>query len=342
MGEGELPGDDRLKGNRMKHLILKSLCSFFVVVAINCIKHGDEEAQDYREDMRTFVQGISSYAKSYGGSFIIIPQNGHELLTETGESDGVIASAYTGAIDGVGREDLFYGYDEDNVATPAPERDYMIAFLDRAEDENVEVLVTDYCWTPSYVDNSYSQSEICGYASFAAHRRELDSIPAYPLNPHNANTSDISSLAEVKNFLYLINPELFADKVSFLDALATTDYDLLIIDLFFNGETLTAQDIASLKVKNSGGSRLVIAYMSIGEAEDYRYYWKTEWESSPPEWLAEQNPNWEGNYKVEYWHPEWQSIIFGNNSSYCKRILDAGFDGVYLDIIDAFEYFESR
>lgn len=326
-------------------VFLKIVFLPFMLMSYSCVKHGDEEPEeprDYRKDMRTFVQHISTYAKSYDANFIIIPQNGHDLLTENGESDGAIASAYTEAIDGVGREDLFYGYDEDNVATPTLERDDMIAFLDRAEGENVEALVTDYCWTPSYVDDSYSQNEACGYISFAAYRRDLDSIPTYPVHPHNANTSHIASLDEAQNFLYLINPDLFADKGSFLTALAATDYDLIIMDLFFEGAALLTQDIASLKTKNSGGERLLIAYMSIGEAEDYRYYWKTEWETSPPEWLAGENPNWEGNYKVEYWDPEWQSVIYGNDSSYCKRILDAGFDGVYLDIIDAFEYFESR
>ena len=40
--------------------------------------------------------------------------------------------------------------------------------------------------------------------------------------------------------------------------------------------------------------------------------------------------------------PQWQEIIYGNDNSYVKKILDAGLDGVYLDIIDAFEYFESK
>ena len=56
----------------------------------------------------------------------------------------------------------------------------------------------------------------------------------------------------------------------------------------------------------------------------------------------EENPEWSGNYKVRYWYKEWQNIIYGNDSSYTKRILDSEFDGVYLDIIDAFEYFESQ
>ena len=52
------------------------------------------------------------------------------------------------------------------------------------------------------------------------------------------------------------------------------------------------------------------------------------------------SPDWEGNYKVRYWEEDWQAIIYGDADSYLQKILDAGFDGVYLDIIDAFEYFE--
>jgi len=30
--------------------------------------------------------------------------------------------------------------------------------------------------------------------------------------------------------------------------------------------------------------------MSIGEAEDYRYYWKEEWRTNPPMWVGEEHP----------------------------------------------------
>jgi len=80
--------------------------------------------------------------------------------------------------------------------------------------------------------------------------------------------------------------------------------------------------------------------MSIGEAEDYRYYWQSGWKVGNPSFLDKENPNWKGNYKVRYWDKDWQNIIYGNDNSYLKKILDAGFDGVYLDIIDGFEYFE--
>jgi cysteinyl-tRNA synthetase, unknown class len=54
--------------------------------------------------------------------------------------------------------------------------------------------------------------------------------------------------------------------------------------------------------------------------------------------LDKENPNWPGNYKVKYWHSDWQNIIL----DYTRRIGEAGLDGAYLDIIDAFAYYESK
>jgi cysteinyl-tRNA synthetase len=113
------------------------------------------------------------------------------------------------------------------------------------------------------------------------------------------------------------------------------------MDLFFtDGTAFSNAEIAQLKNKANGGKRLIISYMSIGEAENYRYYWQTSWNTNKPSWLDGENPNWTGNFKVKYWYPEWQNIIYGNDNSYLKKILNASFDGVYLDIIDAFEYYE--
>jgi cysteinyl-tRNA synthetase len=299
------------------------------------------DIRDYRQDMRDLVQEISGYARGIEPGFIVIPQNGQELLTQNGESSGTPDWDYLGAIDGVGREDLFYGYNMDDTATPVAERNYMIPFLDVAESNDVEVLVTDYCWTRSRVDNSYEENYAKGYISFAADSRELNSIPAYPSSPYKSNKLFIFSLAAAKNFLYIINTDSYGEKEDFLGAIQATDYDIVIVDMFFDGsEELTSADVSSLKIKAMSGERLVLAYMSIGEAEDYRYYWQQEWSTSPPVWLEEENPDWPGNYKVRYWNEGWQTIIFGNSDSYLGKILDAGFDGVYLDIIDAFEYFE--
>jgi len=314
-----------------------SFLALFSLIFFSCDVDGSFDPV-YRQYMRDFVRGISAYARGINNYFIVIPQNGHKLLTQDGEPDGEPSSAYINAINGVGREELFYGYDD--MPTPTSERDSMIEFLDVALGSGLKVQVIDYCATKAKVDDSYARNSGRGYISFAADHRELDDIPAYPPAPYSENDNDISALAQAKNFLYLINPSVFASSADFINALANTDYDVLIIDLFYEETALTPADVALLKSKAGGGSRLVIAYMSIGEAEDYRYYWQSGWQADPPSWLCAENPAWPGNYLVRYWDNSWQSIIYGNDDSYLKKILDAGFDGVYLDIIDAYEYFE--
>lgn len=323
----------------MKYFIL-----IIIFLSLNCSKNSTDDPDDptniYKQRMRDFVKGISNYSKNINNNFIIIPQNGQEIVTENGNIEDSVSMDYLEAIDGVGREDLFYGYNYDDVATPESDKNYMISFLDVCENNSVEVLTTDYCWTHNKMDDSYLQNNLKSYISFAAPDRELNLIPDYPAQPYSENTNNVNSLADAKNFLYLLNPSSFSSKQEIIDSISITNYDLLIIDMFFDNQPFTSQEIDLLKIKNNGARRLVICYMSIGEAEDYRYYWNTAWGINPPDWLAAENPDWPGNYKVKYWMQDWQNIIFGNDNSYTKKIIDAGFDGVYLDIIDAFEYFE--
>lgn len=130
-------------------------------------------------------------------------------------------------------------------------------------------------------------------------------------------------------------------------ALAASPYDVLVIDYSRDGSgegALTAGELVQLKTKPDGTQRRVLAYLSIGEAETYRYYWKWTWGGRwytewigwllAPSWLGAHNDEWGGNYAVRYWDERWQSIILGDDG-YLDRILAAGFDGVYLDKIDS-------
>lgn len=131
--------------------------------------------------------------------------------------------------------------------------------------------------------------------------------------------------------------------------LAASPFDLLVIDhapdrvesveLMFR-----RHEIEALKQKPDGSRRLVLAYLSIGEAERYRFYWNEAWVNagSCPGWLGPVNPQWVGNYPVEFWQPQWQSLIFGQSESYVDRVLAAGFDGLYLDRADVYEQFKAR
>ena len=312
-----------------------------VLMLIACQDDSPEITTDYRQEMRSFVQEISQYAGVIHPGFIIIPQNGVELVSSSGEENGSPVMEYLTAITGIGQESLLYGYAADDQATPLEARNWTQSFLDLAHDSaGVVIMVIDYCYTPNRMSESYTWNSNQDYISFAADHRELDNIPFYPTSIWNENDAVVSSLADVANFLYLINPQQFSSRQDLVEAIAATNYDLIIMDYFFNDEAYDAGQIEQLRQKANGGERLLVAYMSIGEAEEYRYYWQSEWDDNYPTWLADENPNWPGNYRVEYWQEEWQAIIFGSDSAYLDRVLATGFDGVYLDIIDAFEFFE--
>jgi len=81
----------------------------------------------------------------------------------------------------------------------------------------------------------------------------------------------------------------------------------------------------------------ILSYISIGEAEDYRYYF----DKLPKEVLVKENKNWKGNFKIKYWDPSWKKILLGERG-YFSRLISAGFDGAYLDIVDGFHAFEDK
>jgi cysteinyl-tRNA synthetase, unknown class len=119
----------------------------------------------------------------------------------------------------------------------------------------------------------------------------------------------------------------------------------LVIDYSHDGSqerVITPEEMAKLKTKPDGSRRLVISYVSIGEAEDYRFYWDDAWKGRQPKWLLEENKEWKGNYPVCFWEPGWQSVVCGSPGAYLDRIQALGFDGVYLDKCDVFEDLEEK
>lgn len=119
-----------------------------------------------------------------------------------------------------------------------------------------------------------------------------------------------------------------------LAKLQKSSFELLVIDYSADGsakKAFSAQQIERLR--NSACQRRVVAYLSIGQAESYRGYWQKGWRQDMPEWLRMPDPDWDQNYWVNYWDPHWQQVLF----RYIDAIIAAGFDGLYLDRVDAYE-----
>jgi len=148
--------------------------------------------------------------------------------------------------------------------------------------------------------------------------------------------------------------------------LEESEYDMLVLEptrtdwSSDDREFDTASMVEELKASTAGEDshrKLVLAYLDIGEAEDWRWYWAWSrgWEPGEPlqsDWpdfiLAPDPDGWEGNYPVAYWEPAWKDIIvYGENTgshadrdyrSAMDEILRDGFDGVYLDWVEGYQY----
>lgn len=125
-------------------------------------------------------------------------------------------------------------------------------------------------------------------------------------------------------FLYRLQGASYAN-------LSRADFRIAVVDIDDSG--LSAQQTRAL---GADGKQL-LAYVSIGEAEDYRNYWSAGgWGAKPPSFLLGENPDWPGNYRVEFWRPAWKKIAMERVDLAIAR----GYDGIYLDIVDAYEVAE--
>lgn len=315
----------------MKHLLMLVMlthCAF-----AGCVGDDDDEVTDENAvQMQEFVASISAYARGLKSNFIIIPQNGPELaFNNTDPADGM-NSSYISAINGIGIEELFYNGELDIDG----ERLSMLRTLK----SSVKIMVSDFVENDSKISDALQRNKNEGFIAFPRSSDNYDYVKI-PANIPDENSSDIQTLSAAKNYLYLISTDNFASKQAMLSAIAATNYDVVLIDLFFEGAAFTSAEIEQLKVKANGGKRLVIAYVSVGSAENYRYYWQSGWKKGNPSWLKKSYEGYPDEFWVEFWNTEWQNIIYGNDNSYIKKIIDAGFDGAYLDNVEAYYFLEN-
>jgi cysteinyl-tRNA synthetase, unknown class len=157
-----------------------------------------------------------------------------------------------------------------------------------------------------------------------------------------------------------------------VSALVREPYDMVVIEptrTEYEGmEFDTAGVVSRLKSSVSsrpGVGKLVLAYVDIGQAEDWRWYWPRRSRGSldpatlagGPSYALTNDPDgWTGNYPVAYWTPEWQAIavtgtdtspmpFFSETECCCgplfnsiiEEVVRDGFDGIYLDWVEAWE-----
>ena len=148
-----------------------------------------------------------------------------------------------------------------------------------------------------------------------------------------------------QSFAYVLQADKLAKtKAAAVTRLARCDRDLIVLDCAYTAGQGGAWGAADLRqIREAKPGRKVVAYLSIGEAENYRPYWQKPWTdarghptSRAPKFLGPVNPDWPGNYRVKYWDSRWQAII----GESVDAVVRQGFDGLYMDIVDGFEFWE--
>lgn len=160
-----------------------------------------------------------------------------------------------------------------------------------------------------------------------------------------------------------------------VDAMASSRYDMLIIEPactdWSTPETKkfdTAGTVCRLKASAAHDGvhrKLVLGFVNLGEAEEWRWYWKWTRKRDPkaarpadwPSFVLEPDPDDAGaDHPVAFWENDWKNIVlYGakhqpgqpvdpnvlpepdcNFLSMIDEVLRDGFDGVCLDWVEAY------
>ncbi|MCB1505062.1 MAG: endo alpha-1,4 polygalactosaminidase [Hyphomicrobiaceae bacterium] len=177
-------------------------------------------------------------------------------------------------------------------------------------------------------------------------------MPVVPNAATPASPATLAAAAKRRRSL-MSNVKSWGYQLAGLDTASATGvpYDLLVVDATTgvgDGNAMSSADVARLQQAADGKRRIVVSYLSIGEAEDYRPdYFSTEYlQEDAPDWLMHENPEWKGNRIISFCDEGWQRTILGDENgrnvynsiepSPLFRLIELGLDGVYLDRVDVY------
>jgi cysteinyl-tRNA synthetase, unknown class len=119
-----------------------------------------------KEQMIAFIGKIAARGRAARPGFLIVPQNGEELLDDAG---------YRAMIDGIGKESLLYGEDGKPTANPAALVAKKTGYLNQLAAERKTILSVEYLDKAEDIATARKAHEALGFVLHFA-TRELDSL----------------------------------------------------------------------------------------------------------------------------------------------------------------------
>ena len=157
---------------------------------------------------------------------------------------------------------------------------------------------------------------------------------ARPSTFYTASVSPVTNrLADVRSWFYFIGD---VPEDSVVDQIAASAYDLVVLD---NIPSVAGEENYPMREvidRLHAAGKLVVAYIDIGQAESYRVYWQNDWRIGNPAWILGEDPDgWAENYPVAFWAEDWWNLWL-SEEGLLVSLLARGFDGVYLDWVEAY------
>ena len=198
------------------------------------------------------------------------------------------------------------------------------------------VLYIEDCASQKEVDAAYkgaARDRVLTYA--AVHDSALNALPKG--HPWAENALPVTTITAAKNWLPLVRADRFGNKAEWVMSMSGTNHDALLIDVAHRGsDPLTKDDVTKMHFKELGAPRLMLAVLPVGKAYDWRWYWQKGWEAGNPPFLIAPDRDDPGSFVTDMNDPKWKEML----GKYIAGIMDLGFDGVVLDNLDTYLWFE--
>ena len=107
-------------------------------------------------------------------------------------------------------------------------------------------------------------------------------------------------LEDVTRWFYMIDVNLEQEMIA---QMAASEYDLIVLDFIPSEANNTDFPMAEVidELHQADHSKLVLAYIDVGQAESFRTYWQAGWSIGDPQWIAGEDPDgWAENYPVAF------------------------------------------
>lgn len=306
-----------------------------------------QEIPNYRAAMREIVEDLAVYAENRDPNFIVVTRPGFDLLSwsrrefELAEikrdpmaklpQDAIVQVGtpmrrYIQSIDGF----ILNGQFCAPLRVPGADLQAMLK-------QGLKGMTIEHCQAPEQANAALQAAVRMGVVSHIDLDDTDDFARAPTRRPSPENPRNVEALLGARNMVMLLDSRNYATREEWFAAMAGTNYDVVVTDAFYKGNrSLTKDEVHHLKFKEMGARRLVLARMSVGYAEDERFYWQREWQVGEPTWIQALGPERPGQYVIEFWNPAWKAIV----GRYFAGIMDLGFDGVVLDGVEAYRRWE--